>query len=273
MKNLIAIVAGLSLLMAAPLAKSYNWDASTLPVSLQVGDNVSIEWQNAFELAVADWNVTTVLSVTDTRGKVRDPRQCKAREGKIEVCNAFYGENGWLGLTTLTVTGDIIQSAVVRINDTYFSQPTYATEAWRNMVMCHELGHVWGVPHVDESFSNEPAGTCMDYSLDPVPNQRPNNEDYAKLETLYTAANEASGGTTDGGGDTTDGGTTDGGGSSKPCRGKKCSTAFELPLDAEQPNFWGKLVSRHGHHEVYELNMGKQRKVLTFVVKANGKKH
>jgi len=163
------------------------------------------------------------------------------------------------------VSGQIIEAAVVRINDTYFSQETYSTEEWRNMVMCHELGHVWGVPHVDESFSNEPAGTCMDYSLDPVPNQSPNNDDFIKLESLYTEANASTGTSPDTGTDT--GTDTEVDPVTKPCKGKKCRSAFEAPLDMNAPNYWGKLKSKKGTHEVYEMDMGNGRKSITFVTR------
>lgn len=51
--------------------------------------------------------------------------------------------------------------------------------------MCQEVGHDFGLDHQDEDHYNTPLGSCMDYSANPVPNQRPNQHDYDMLETIY----------------------------------------------------------------------------------------
>jgi hypothetical protein len=40
------------------------------------------------------------------------------------------------------------------VNDTYFNTPKYDTSAWRNLVMCQEVGHTLGLDHQDEDFDN-----------------------------------------------------------------------------------------------------------------------
>ena len=73
----------------------------------------------------------------------------------------------------------------VKLNDTYFNTATYNTPAWRNLVMCQEVGHTLGLDHQDETFTNQNLGTCMDYTNSPSSNQHPNAHDYAQLETIY----------------------------------------------------------------------------------------
>src|SRR3989344_8585733 len=95
-------------------------------------------------------------------------RVCRATNGRVEVCNSKYGNNGWLGIAQIWVTGgEHITQGVVKLNDTYFNKSPYNTPAWRNLVMCQEVGHTLGLGHVDEIFNNTNLGTCMDYTNDP----------------------------------------------------------------------------------------------------------
>lgn len=66
------------------------------------------------------------------------------------MCNDSYRPNGWLGLATVYTSGDHITAATTKVNDTYFSLPQYDTDAWRQMVMCQEIGHDFGLGHQDE---------------------------------------------------------------------------------------------------------------------------
>jgi len=139
--------------------------------------------------------VAKVAGATD--GKTR--RRCPAVSGKIRVCNDTYGNNGWLGLAQIWVSGSHITQGVVKVNDTYFSTATYNTPPWRNLVMCQEVGHTFGLDHQDENFSNPNLGTCMDYTNDPdggpggasstdPSNEHPNAHDYEQLGLIYAHA-------------------------------------------------------------------------------------
>ena len=57
--------------------------------------------------------------------------------------------------------------AVAKMNDTYHDAAPYNRDGWRDMVMCQEVGHTFGLGHQDENFSNGNLGTCMDYTSDP----------------------------------------------------------------------------------------------------------
>ena len=104
---------------------------------------------------------------------------CKATAGRVEVCNSTYGNNGWLGIASISITGGThITQGTVKLNDTYFNTAQYNTPAWRNLVTCQEVGHTFGLDHQDENFNNPNLGTCMDYTNDPSTNQHPNQHDY-----------------------------------------------------------------------------------------------
>jgi hypothetical protein len=115
-------------------------------------------------------------------------RPCKATQGQDEICNNTYGNTGWLGVATIWLASGTlhITQGTVKVNDTYFNTSTYNTPAWRNLVMCQEVGHTFGLDHQDANFNNANLGTCMDYTNDPSTNQHPNQHDYAELVTIYS---------------------------------------------------------------------------------------
>ena len=172
--------------------QAYHWARTSNPFTLKLGDNVnSVAWDASLALASTDWTVSTVLNTTVVLGGTNaakgknTPKNCTPTSGRGEVCNSNYGNNGWLGIATIWASGVHITQGTVKVNDTYFNTPSYNTPAWRNLVMCQEVGHIFGLGHQDENFGNTPLGTCMDYSNDPEPNQHPNAHDYAMLEQIY----------------------------------------------------------------------------------------
>jgi hypothetical protein len=102
--------------------------------------------------------------------------------GQIRVCNASYGQNGWLGLATIYLDGNgHITKGTAKMNDSYgwyFSD----LPSERNHVMCQEIGHLYGLGHTSENGSSQ--GTCMDYSTS-LSSQWPNQHDYDQLATIY----------------------------------------------------------------------------------------
>lgn len=163
---------------------SYHWARASNPLALQLGDNVSGPWDAALAQASADWSLSDVLDTAVVPGSA-NAKRCQATLGRVEVCDSKYGRNGWLGIATIWASGDHITQGTVKVNDTYFNTSTYGTPAWRNFVMCQEVGHTFGLDHQDEDFANAPLGTCMDYTNDPTPNQHPNQHDYDMLEAIY----------------------------------------------------------------------------------------
>lgn len=235
---------------------NYHWARTSNPFTLKVGDNVSAAWDAYLIEAESDWSQSSVLDLDVVSGGTR-PRQCKPTSGRIEVCNERYGNNGWLGIAQIWISGGThITQAVAKMNDSYFNTSTYNTPAWRRLVMCQEIAHDFGLDHQDENFSNANLGSCMDYTNNPVGNEHPNAHDYAQLEDIYAHLDST----------TTVGAALPNG-----------APAAMNQIDFDGPNQWGQLVrtSANNRVHIYELDFGRGNKVITHVFWADpeGDKH
>jgi hypothetical protein len=172
----------------------YHWARTANPFTLQVGDNVTSQWDAYLDEAISDWSASNVLDLSKTSGQARG-KNCRPTAGRIEVCNRAYGNTGWLGIASIWVTGGVhITQGTTRLNDTYFNTPQYDTPAWRRLVTCQEIAHDFGLDHQDENFNNPNLGTCMDYTNDPSTNQHPNAHDYEELDIIYAHLDGSGGG-------------------------------------------------------------------------------
>jgi len=193
--RLVTLVFLITVLAAFPLTASanhswgnYHWARTSNPFTLKVGDNVNSTWDPYLNEAISDWSASSVLDLTKVAGGTR-PRNCRATSGRIEACNAKYGNTGWLGIAQIWVSGSHITQAITKVNDTYFDTAQYNTPAWRRLVMCQEIAHDFGLAHQDEDFYNPNLGSCMDYTSDPdgpPSNEHPNSHDFAQLESIYS---------------------------------------------------------------------------------------
>lgn len=164
----------------------YHWARTSNPFTLRLGDNLTSTWDSYLVTTSSDWSASSVLDTVIVAGATK-PRNCRATTGRVEVCNAAYGNTGWLGVASISITnGNHITSGTVKVNDTYYASGTYNTPAWRNLVMCQEVGHTFGLDHQDEVFDNPNLNTCMDYTNNPSSNQHPNQHDYDELVTIYS---------------------------------------------------------------------------------------
>lgn len=163
---------------------NYHWARTSNPFTVRIGNNVSSQWKPYLDGAAYSWNRSSMLESPVVSGGT-SPFQCKPTTAHVQVCSAAYGDTGWLGLAQLYVSGDHITKATVKLNDTFFANARFNTPSWRNLVMCQEIGHALGLNHQDENFGNSPLGTCMDYSSNPDPNQKPNMHDYYQLVYIY----------------------------------------------------------------------------------------
>ena len=221
--------------------RDYHWARTTKSFTLALGDNLSSDWDPYLATASSDWSRSKVLDTVVTPGQTTNPQACSPTLGRVEVCNGNYGYVTWIGLARIWIYSDhhIVQGAVL-LNDFYFDMPRFNTPAWKNLVMCQEVGHNFGLDHQDEDFSNEPLGTCMDYSSDPEPNQHPNRHDYEQLQIIYDHLDST-------------------------------STVGPLPSDVTNATFekvsdWGRLVKSEGQTAIYERTFGSGYKVVTFVI-------
>ena len=165
----------------------YHWARMSNPFTLKLGDNLTDPWHPYLAGTSSKWSASAVLDTTVGSGTAVK-KLCSATTGTVQVCNSRYGNNGWLGIASIWASGDHITQATVKLNDTYFLTSSYNPPAWRNMVMCQEVGHTLGLDHQDTTFSNTNLGTCMDYTNDPSTNQYPNQGDYDELLCIYDPA-------------------------------------------------------------------------------------
>jgi hypothetical protein len=168
----------------------YHWARTANPFTLELGDNVTEAWDSYLDTTVTAWNKSEVLDTTKIAGGA-DRKKCHATSGRVEVCNARYGKKGWLAIASIWATGSHIYQATTKLNDTYFNKARYDTPAWRNLVMCQEVGHTLGLNHQDERFRNRNRDTCMDYTSRPGSNQHPNQHDYDQLGSMYSHSDES----------------------------------------------------------------------------------
>jgi hypothetical protein len=256
---LLALVAFSSDAQANHSWGNYHWARTNNNLfNLPMGDNVTLAWDSYLGTTATDWSTSSVLDTTIVAGKT-SRSNCRPTSGRVEVCNYRYGSNGWLGVAQIWVNGSHIVQGTTKVNDTYFKTAKYNTPAWRNLVMCQEVGHTFGLDHQDEIFNNTNLGTCMDYTNDPsglagtngtLSNEHPNAHDYDQLATIYTHLDTK----------TTVGST---------------SAASTMPPAANQGNLnsraeWGRKIheSPNGQLELYERDFGGGKRMFTFVILA-----
>jgi len=218
---------------------NYHWARTSNPFTLKVGDNVSSQWDSYLNTTISDWSASSVLNLTKVAGGTR-PKNCRPTSGQVEVCNSKYGNTGWLGVAQIWASGSHITQGTVKNNDTYFNTSTYNTPAWRNLVMCQEVGHTLGLDHQDENFNNPNLGTCMDYTSNPGTNQHPNQHDYDQLESIYAHLDSS-------------------------------TTVASMPpgfanADTHAVANWGEKVSDNGKSALYVRDFGEGFKIFTFVI-------
>lgn len=234
---------------------NYKWKTDSLPFSLDLGDNVNQDWQGYLFLASDDWSVSTMLDTNVIAGSTAtDPLSCNFEINNVQVCNAGYGNTGWLGLAQIRLRGNTIIAGAAKLNDTYFNLPRYDTIAARRMVMCQEVAHTFGLGHQDETFDNVNLGSCMDYTDDPdgsiggeASNEFPNQHDYDQLIVIYAGS--------------------DSGGNDSSCnpRSPNCNSTSRPGNSNHGKAEWGRLVSGHGGVEVYERALGNGNRLITHV--------
>ena len=232
----------------------YHWGRTANPFSLQLGSNVSSSWSPYLATTATDWSVSTVLDTVVASGNAKS-KSCSGNNGRVEVCNWKYGNINWLGLAQVWIDGTHITKGVVKVNDTYFNAPPYNTSAWKNLVMCQEVGHTLGLDHQDEVFDNPNLGTCMDYTSYPETNQHPNQHDYDELAIIYSHLDSTN---------TVFSSSSNGGGGN----GKNEQTVLGGDINLDNQSAWGKALRRDakGKNSLYVRDIGNGEKIFTFVI-------
>lgn len=252
-RRILLVVLALSVITASVAITSanhtwgnYHWARTSNPFTLRVGRNITSSWTTAFNGAVSDWNAASVMNLTTVTGTAGT--NCSMVAGTIQVCNRTYGNNGWLGLASINITGSThITQGTAKMNDTYFNTATYNNPNERRHVMCQEVGHLFGLGHTSENGTSQ--NTCMDYFSNTGANAgstvstRPNSHDYSLLSSIYAHLDSF---------------TTISSSSSA------ASSASEV---TEDPISWGqfKKQSKNGRSTTYEREHGDGSKTLTHV--------
>lgn len=270
MKKTLLILSLAILLVAGAVSANhswgkYHWNISTdqsedNPLEL-VNNLTSSAWDDSLAIASADWN-ESVLKNQVVKGL--NNANCDPTSGRVEICNGKYGNNGWLGIASIWVTrgrSAHITQGVVKVNDTYFDTLQYNTSAWRNLVMCQEVAHEFGLGHQDEDFSNDNLGSCMDYTNDPdgaissqLDNQYPNQHDYDMMTEIYAHLNS----------------TDDEG---KPGKGngrgkKEKPVNVGASIDLNNPSSWGQAIKQdaQGKNSLFMRNLENGQILITHVI-------
>lgn len=225
---------------------NYHWARTSNPFTLKLGDNMTSNWDPYLVAASSDWNASSVLQTAIVAGSTTG-RRCRATAGRVEVCNASYGQNGWLGLASIWASGSHITQGTAKMNDSYFNLAQYNTPAWKQLVVCQEVAHTFGLGHQDETFDNPNLGSCMDYTNDPdgggfygQSNLHPNAHDFEQLNTIYAHLDST-------------------------------STVGAMPpgfanADMHAIENWGDKVSDNGKVALFMRDFGDGYKIFTFVI-------
>lgn len=272
----VALVAGASLLAAGSAIAShswsgYHWAGDGLNLALKVNTAITSQWNTSINDAIADWDQSTEMTLNGPIPGSASAKRCSPIAGQILVCNASYGQRGWLGIASIWLSNGHISQGTTKLNDSYFDLAQYNTPGWRALVACQEIGHDFGLAHQDEVFSNANLGTCMDYTNAPDggivggfnygPNNRhPNTHDYDQLKTIYNH---------------NDGFTTATAATNFGIRqvGKPVPQSLGLEGSGDSPAEWGRAIHEdgNGRPDVYLKDLGAGHKVITHVFWAIGK--
>ncbi len=174
----------------------YHWARTTSPVTLKVGDNLTTgSWKSLLGMTSADWNSPAAFGATSTPlltaivVGTSSLKRCQMVAGTTQVCNSKYGNNGWLGLASINISGEHITQGTAKMNDSYFSTATYNNPNEKLHVICQEVAHTFGLDHQSTDGSSQ--NSCMDYfsntgvNATSVASTRPNAHDFDELNIIY----------------------------------------------------------------------------------------
>lgn len=249
---LLFVIAFPAAIFATHAWSNYHWARTSNPFTLKTGDNLtSTDWKGHLSATVQDWNAGSPKIVNSVIVAGTSRKRCSAVAGTSQVCNGTYGNNGWLGLASINISGSHITQGTAKMNDTYFNTATYNNPNERRHVMCQEVAHVFGLGHQSEDGSS--LNTCMDYFSNTGANAtstlstKPNQHDFDMLAQIYQHLDST---------------TTLASSTSSKASGREVS---------DDPNSWGQLVSQsaNGRSSTYEVDHGGGNKTITHVFWTN----
>ena len=118
--SILAVVMSATAVQATHSWSDYHWARTSNPLPLEVVDSVSADWQSEFLISIDEWTQSTKLDmrVTAADDGDRTRKRCQMVSGKMRVCNAAYGNNGWLGLASINIDSNRhITQGTAKMND------------------------------------------------------------------------------------------------------------------------------------------------------------
>ena len=185
-----AVVAVTTVAHATHSWGGYHWARTTPQFTLKLGNNMTTaDWRAHLAQTSSDWNSGNSAVLTAIVAGTSNKR-CSMVAGTTQVCNGTYGNNGWLGLASINITGGThITQGSAKMNDTYFNTSTYNNPNEREHVVCQEVAHTFGLDHQSTDGSSQ--NSCMDYFSNTGANAtsalstKPNQHDFDELNLIY----------------------------------------------------------------------------------------
>ena len=193
LKVLTAAILGAALTFGggpAGAATYLEW-AGDSALTIKLSNNATGEGDRYVDTTAAMWSKVDNLDLDLVAGTTGS---CSVGMYSIQLCSGDFGRTGWLGYANWWTSSGRIVAATIKLNDYYFSQKKYDTAAWRQMAVCHEIGHTLGLVHRDDNPNNANIGSCLDFSADPsgtrgtngtIANTRPGGYDIGRLDGMY----------------------------------------------------------------------------------------
>ena len=235
----------------------YHWARTTQQFTLKLGNNLTTaDWRAHLSQTSTDWNsgnspvLTAIVAGTSNK-------RCSMVSGTTQVCNGTYGNNGWLGLASINITGGThITQGSAKMNDTYFNTSTYNNTNEREHVMCQEVAHTFGLDHQSTDGSSQ--NSCMDYFSNTGANAgstlstKPNAHDFDELNLIYGHLDSTT--------------TVASMAATAVANAARGNSGVDVDV-SDDPVSWGQLISQsaNGRGSVYERYNGDGSKTLTHV--------
>lgn len=234
----------------------YHWARTTPQFTLKLGNNLTTaDWNAHLSQSSSDWNSGNSAVLTAIIGGTSNKR-CSMVAGTTQVCNSRYGNNGWLGLASINITGGThITQGSAKMNDTYFDTATYNNPNERLYVMCQEVAHTFGLDHQSTDGSSQ--NSCMDYFSNTGTNAtstlstKPNAHDCEQLNIMYSHLDSS---------------TTVASIAAMIAAAAAHGNSADVDV-TDDPNSWGQLVSQgaNGRSSTYERYNWDGSKTVTHV--------
>lgn len=245
----LAVAAFPSITNATHSWGGYHWARTTPQFTLKVGDNMTTaQWKSYLTQTSSDWNSGNSAVLTAIVGGTAGKR-CSMVAGTTQVCNGTYGNNGWLGLASINITGGThITQGTAKMNDTYFNTATYNNPNEKLHVVCQEIAHTFGLDHQSTDGSSQ--NSCMDYFSNTGANAtstvstKPNAHDFEQLNIIYAHVD-----------------------STTTVASMAAMAATAATDVGDEPSTWGQLMrqSANGRSSTYERHNWDGSKTLTHV--------